>query len=108
MHVVRIDHLVLTVIDVKETCDFYSQTLGMEVVIFGGGRKALVFGEQKINLHQVGQKLEPKANKPTVGSADLCFITEASLLKKRICVVATARSRSTYAPVRLRSNARCA
>lgn len=48
-----IDHLVLTVRDLQATCDFYSRVLGMAVVTFGQGRKALVFGqfgEHKINL----------------------------------------------------------
>lgn len=47
----------------------------MKIVIFGGGRKALSFGSQKINLHQHGKEFEPKAKNPTPGSADLCFIT---------------------------------
>lgn len=79
MRVVRLDHLVLTVTDIKKTCDFYSQILGMEVVTFESGRKALAFGVQKINLHQAGKEFEPKADKPTVGSVDLCFIVESPL-----------------------------
>jgi catechol 2,3-dioxygenase-like lactoylglutathione lyase family enzyme len=51
----------------------------MEVVTFGGGRRALAFGEQKINLHQHGAEFEPKAHHPTPGSADLCFLTETPL-----------------------------
>ena len=39
------------------------------------GREALHFGEQKINLHQAGKEFEPKADHPTPGSADLCFVT---------------------------------
>jgi catechol 2,3-dioxygenase-like lactoylglutathione lyase family enzyme len=42
---------------------------------FGGGRRALHFGQQKINLHQAGREFEPKASRPTPGSADLCFVT---------------------------------
>lgn len=75
----RLDHLVLTVKDISATCDFYSRILGMQVVTFGAGRNALSFGQQKINLHQVGKEFEPKANSPTIGSADLCFITDAPL-----------------------------
>lgn len=75
----RIDHLVLTVKDTEATCDFYSRVLGMRVVTFGEGRKALVFGRQKINLHQVGKEFEPKAQKPTAGSADLCLVTQAPM-----------------------------
>ena len=43
MQIARIDHLVLTVADVAASCDFYSRVLNMQVVAFGGGRKALSF-----------------------------------------------------------------
>ena len=75
----RLDHLVLTVKSIEATCAFYARTLGMEVVTFGSGRKALAFGSQKINLHEQGREFEPKALHPTPGSADLCFITETPL-----------------------------
>lgn len=78
MKIVRLDHLVLTVADIEATCDFYGRVLGMEVGTFTSGgveRKALVFGSQKINLHQSGAEFEPKAAHPTPGSADLCLIT---------------------------------
>jgi len=71
----RLDHLVLTVRNIETTCTFYSTVLGMEVVTFDNGRKALTFGSQKINLHETGKELEPKAYRPTPGSADLCFTT---------------------------------
>ncbi len=74
-----LDHLVLTVKDLKVTCDFYENVLGMTVLTFGEGRKALRFGEQKINLHQHGQEFEPKSDCPTPGSADLCFINDTPL-----------------------------
>lgn len=74
-----LDHLVLTVKDVDASCAFYSKVLGMQVVTFGTGRKALLFGEQKINLHPFGKEFEPKAANPTPGSADLCFITATPL-----------------------------
>jgi catechol 2,3-dioxygenase-like lactoylglutathione lyase family enzyme len=70
-----IDHIVLTVKDINATCAFYAQVIGMRVTTFGSGRKALSLGTQKINLHQYGQEFEPKATKPTPGSADLCLIT---------------------------------
>lgn len=75
----RLDHLVLTVKDVETTCRFYEKVLGMEVVTFNQGRKALQFGRQKINLHQHGREFEPKAAHPLPGSADLCFITETPM-----------------------------
>ena len=75
MKIDSLDHLVLTVKDIETTALFYSKVLGMEVVTFGGGRKAMSFGTQKINLHQHGKEFEPKAMQPTPGSADLCFLT---------------------------------
>ena len=75
----QLDHLVLTVKDVDATCAFYTRVMGMEVVTFAAGRRALAFGRQKINLHQAGKEFEPKAAHPTPGSADLCFITEMPL-----------------------------
>ncbi|EBG2393022.1 VOC family protein [Salmonella enterica] len=71
----RIDHLVLTVSDISTTIRFYEEVLGFSVVTFKQNRKALIFGAQKINLHQQEMEFEPKASKPTPGSADLCFIT---------------------------------
>ena len=79
MKIDRLDHLVLTVADVTKTCEFYERVLGMETVTFGAGRKALAFGQQKINLHQSGKEFEPKAVRPTPGSADLCFIASTPL-----------------------------
>lgn len=71
----KLDHLVLTVRSIDDTVNFYMDILGMEIETFGEGRVALKFGSQKINLHQLGKEFEPKANCPTPGSADLCFIT---------------------------------
>ena len=75
MKVHALDHLVLTVADLERTIRFYTKILGMEEITFGNNRKALAFGEQKINLHQYGNEFEPKAEKPCPGSADLCFIS---------------------------------
>ncbi|UAL54391.1 MULTISPECIES: VOC family protein [Metabacillus] len=80
MKISKLDHLVLTVKNIDKTCEFYSQVLGMEVITFGAGRKALHFGEQKINLHEAGKEFEPKAKTPMSGTADLCFITDVSML----------------------------
>ena len=74
MQIARLDHLVLTVADIDATCDFYTRVLGMTVVTFGENRRALTFGAQKINLHRQGREFEPKAHRPTPGSADLCLI----------------------------------
>lgn len=74
-----IDHIVLTVSDIAQTCRFYTQILGMEEVTFLNNRKALKFGNQKINLHLKGHEYDPKAKQPTPGSADICLIVETSL-----------------------------
>ena len=79
MKIDSLDHLVLTVKDIEATASFYSRVLGMDIITFGGGRKALSFGAQKINLHQHRKEFEPKAQQPTPGSADLCFITSVPL-----------------------------
>jgi len=75
----RLDHLLFTVNDLEATIAFYSVVLGFEVFTFAGGRKALRFGDQKINLHERGKEFEPKARQPTPGSADLCFLTSVPL-----------------------------
>lgn len=79
MKIDRIDHLVLTVKDIEQTIQFYTEVLGMKAIVFGAGRKALTFGNQKINLHEKGKEFEPKASIPTCGSADLCFITTTKI-----------------------------
>jgi catechol 2,3-dioxygenase-like lactoylglutathione lyase family enzyme len=75
MYIDRIDHVVLTVRDIEATCVFYQRVLGMEILSFEGDRRALAFGNQKFNLHQAGREFEPKADRPTPGSADFCLIT---------------------------------
>ena len=79
MKINRLDHLVLTVKDIQTTLDYYTQVLGMESVTFGEGRVALVYGRQKINLHQLGNEFEPKASQAASGSADLCFNCKRAL-----------------------------
>ncbi len=76
----RLDHLVLTVADIEATCAWYGRVLGMEKVVFGAeGRTALVFGRQKINLHQVDRMFTPRAAVPTAGSGDFCLIAAVPL-----------------------------
>ena len=74
MKIDSLDHLVLTVADIERACVFYEAVLGM-AHIEADGRHALTFGSQKINLHQADHTFEPKAQHPTPGSADLCFLT---------------------------------
>ena len=79
MYISELDHLVLTVKNIHATIRFYTTVLGMEQVSFAENRQALQFGNQKINLHQQGDEIEPHAAQPTPGSADLCFITDIPL-----------------------------
>ena len=79
MRVLRIDHIVLTVSDVDRTLAFFQRVLGMTAVSFGEGRRALAFGDQKLNLHQAGREFEPKAQRPTPGAIDLCLTTDVPL-----------------------------
>ncbi|WP_336285625.1 VOC family protein [Citrobacter arsenatis] len=75
----HLDHLVLTTNDEEACVRFYVELLGMRLETFAQGRKAFVFGNQKINLHIRGKEFEPKANAPTPGALDLCFITTRTL-----------------------------
>ena len=75
MKVESIDHLVLTVKDPEATAQFYENVLGMSIREHASGRLALLFGNQMINLHQAESEVETRSQKPTLGSADICFIT---------------------------------
>jgi catechol 2,3-dioxygenase-like lactoylglutathione lyase family enzyme len=79
MKIDSLDHVVLTVQDIDATCKFYAKVLGVEIVTFGENRKALSFGSQKINLQQLGRESTLRAEKPTPGSADVCFVTSVPL-----------------------------
>lgn len=82
----HLDHLVLTTAKETECIDFYTRVLGMKLEVFIGGtppveRKAFKFGAQKINLHIKGREFEPKANTPTPGALDLCFLADRLLME---------------------------
>ena len=70
------DHIVLTVSDIQNAVNFYTRVLCMEEVTFANGRKAVKFGNQKINFQLLGQ--EPR-NVANVGSGDVCLISNWSL-----------------------------
>ena len=78
MRIASLDHLVLTVEDLKATVEFYER-LGMWREDFEDGRVALRFGAQKLNLHVAGEEIVPHARVARPGSADLCFLMEGSL-----------------------------
>ena len=78
----RIDHFVMRVADVGATCSFYEKVLGMEVITFNGKdgvvRKALRFGQHKINLHPDDTDWF-RAKDPHCGGEDFCVITETPM-----------------------------
>jgi len=75
----HLDHLVLTTREPERCIDFYVRVLGMRLAPLGAGRIAFRFGDQKINVHVAGKEFEPKADRPTPGSLDLCFIAAVPL-----------------------------
>jgi catechol 2,3-dioxygenase-like lactoylglutathione lyase family enzyme len=79
MNITGLDHIVFTVRDMERTCDFYRRILGMTVVTFGEDRRALTFGNQKINLHQAGDEITPNARAAGPGTADVCFVTDTPI-----------------------------
>lgn len=77
--IAALDHLVLTTRFLDKCVDFYTRVLEMQVQSFGNGRLALLFGNQKINLHEYGHEFEPKSEKSVPGSLDLCFLVNRPL-----------------------------
>jgi catechol 2,3-dioxygenase-like lactoylglutathione lyase family enzyme len=57
--------LIITVVDIVQTIDFYENLLGVQVLEFaavdGSRRWSLKFGVQKINLHQADVLFVPHA-----------------------------------------------
>lgn len=74
--ITHIDHIVLTVRDVEAAAAFYARVLKMTPITFGNGRRALRFGQQKINLQPLGQETRNNAG---IGSGDVCLVTPWSL-----------------------------
>ena len=78
-----IDHFVLTVRSLEASCDFYRRVLGMRRLDEPNRPTALLFGNQKINLHEVHRTFEPKARSPTPGSGDFCLVAGVPLAEVR-------------------------
>ena len=79
-----LDHIVLTSQNIEQTTLFYCDVLGMQLETFspldgGQERKALKFGNQKINLHDAMAPYVPHAKNPISGAIDLCFITDTPI-----------------------------
>lgn len=74
-----LDHFVVTTRDLDRCLHFYVDVLGMRKEVFGQGRVALRFGDQKINVHPPGYRADVVATVPTPGSLDLCFLADRPL-----------------------------
>ena len=74
-----IDHIVITTADLERCLDFYTRVLGMSLERYGEGRLAFTFGEHKLNVHPPGFDASIKAEVPTPGSLDLCFLADRPL-----------------------------
>jgi catechol 2,3-dioxygenase-like lactoylglutathione lyase family enzyme len=94
----HLDHIVLTTAHTEQCVDFYTRVLGMTFERFGGGRMALKFGGQKINLHEKGREFEPRATLAAPGTLDVCFIA-AVPLKDVIERLASCKIRIIEGPV---------
>lgn len=75
MHVLAIDHFVITTKNLEACLLFYTETLGMKQKETAG-RFSLWFGSQKINIHKRPAEFLPAAAHPLPGSLDLCFEIE--------------------------------
>ena len=73
----RIDHVVVNSADVDRTIDWYVRVLGMEREVFGDGRIALRFGDQKLNVRPTGAPNWVTAAVDAPGTLDLCFVVDA-------------------------------
>ncbi|MDC3063318.1 VOC family protein [Alphaproteobacteria bacterium] len=82
MKLEKIDHVVITVKNLKKTIDFYTNILGMKLEEFSLSldnkqiRYAVSFGSQKINIHEEKKPIKPNALNPSSGSMDICFISK--------------------------------
>jgi catechol 2,3-dioxygenase-like lactoylglutathione lyase family enzyme len=75
----RLDHVVLTVRDLDRAVGWYVEVLGARPLAIEGEPRALVLGDQRLNVHLAGREIDPHAEAPTPGSADLCFLVEGPL-----------------------------
>src|SRR3954452_983881 len=80
MKLARLDHLVLNVADVEVSAAWYVEVLRMRREV-ARGRTILWFGQQKLHLRPLAATQEEwfTGRRPTAGSDDLCFETEATV-----------------------------
>ena len=75
-----IDHIVLTSQNLDKTIHFYFDILGMTLERFSppdgsAERLAVLFGQQKINLHDASSPYIPHARCAVAGAVDIYFLS---------------------------------
>jgi catechol 2,3-dioxygenase-like lactoylglutathione lyase family enzyme len=95
MHVHKLDHIVLAVGDIPRACAFYERVLGMRAEEERPGKWCLLFGSNKISLHETGH-VPPIAQGTIPGSGNFCVLTDMpidavtdELVRQRIEIVAS-------------------
>lgn len=78
MNILSLDHIVLVVKDVAQTCTFYQKVLGIEPVEHPPGKWGLRFGPHKISLQAEG-KVPPIASQTTRGGSNFCLLTDTPI-----------------------------
>ena len=79
LKILRLDHFVLTVKSIEVSCAFYQRCARYgDLKPLEKEERLQNLGQQKINFHQAGQEIDPKAKSPLSGSSDMCFITNES------------------------------
>jgi catechol 2,3-dioxygenase-like lactoylglutathione lyase family enzyme len=85
MPVVGFDHVAITVADVDATVEFYARVLGAEPLFLERWRAGempvalMQIGGARLSIHPAAAPAAPRADAPTPGSADLCFLTDQPL-----------------------------
>lgn len=72
----RIDHVVLTVTNLEDSMRFYHEVFDMPVINDQSNDEVITLrcGHQLIRLQKVDRSTKLVADKPTIGSADLCLV----------------------------------
>jgi catechol 2,3-dioxygenase-like lactoylglutathione lyase family enzyme len=85
MPVSGLDHIAITVADVDASIAWYTRVLGAQPLHFDLWRSGAIpvailqIGTSRISVHPATAPAEPHADKPTPGSADVCFRFEGSV-----------------------------
>lgn len=86
MKVERIEHLMLAVNDIDETCNFYKSVFEVEVEEISARKKMLKLGGQTFSLHQKGREFAATAHLDIPGVVNICFKVGGSIedIKKEL------------------------